>query len=79
MAALLHKNVGCTSLVRTSVWYAYVIATHLCILCNRTRYEQIEVYPTEVLKTIYDANGTIDANNKQSLTASIQKIAGIAV
>ena len=40
---------------------------------------RLKFTPTEVLKTIYDANGTIDANNKQSLTASIQKIAGIAV
>ena len=40
---------------------------------------RLKFTPTEVLKTIYDAIGTIDANNKQSLTASIQKIAGIAV
>ena len=67
------------------LWYVHrfgmrtLLPVLFYILCNRTRYEQIEVYPTEVLKTIDDANGTIDANNKRSLTASIQKIAGIAV
>ena len=51
-----------------------------CVYCAIGQdMNRLKFTPTEVLKTIYDANGTIDANNKQSLTASIQKRAGIAV